>query len=369
MLQWKAGFFATAVVVGVAMQAQAWPVEFQLTQPAQREGGPTTGAIVFGDSPLVGIEFRNEDIEIVQLGDYWIGLSCDEVSDDLRSHLKIEAGQGLIVRDAHEGKAAAKAGLKPHDVLLKADGKPVTEVKELIAAVQAAGEKELTLEIIREGERQTVKVTPEKRPEQWRGTTVRVLPDGTVDPIRGQQWITVRPGTVVTPWHRRHTAVTEHRIRSTNSVPEGVSVTITREGGKPAKITVKRGDDVWNIGEGEVDKLPADLQPHVRRLLEGPGRIQWHVQQFQNQIRETPFGPIQAQPPMYRPTPAKPVYRYVPQEPIYQPVVPRTIYRPVTPQSIVRPPQTRDQQQDKLLRELREELKRISDKLEELHEE
>ncbi len=328
MNQLKTAFLATAVVACVVTQAQAWPVDFQIVEVQKR--GPfvkdkvTDGAIVVQGNPFNGFEFRGDGIEIIELGEYWIGLSCDQLSDALRSHLKVDAGQGLIVRDAHEGKAAAKAGLKPHDVLLQANGMPVSDVKELIAIIQTAGAEEMTLEIIRAGERKTVKVTPEKRPDRWRSTSVRVLPN---NPISRYRWTGFGPGSVLAP---SRPGVVDSPITSLHRMPDGVSVTIVREGGKPAKIGIKRGENEWNIGEDEIGKLPVDLQPHVRRLIRGPGQILWE--------------PYRGRGPVTRVTPLTPVE--------------------LVPETTVKPTPSRDQRRDELLRELRDELRQLSEKLE-----
>jgi hypothetical protein len=46
-----------------------------------------------------------------------------------------------------------------------------------------------------------------------------------------------------------------------------MSVVIRKEGDHPATITVKRGDEKWEVTEKELDKLPADVRPHVERML------------------------------------------------------------------------------------------------------
>ena len=46
-----------------------------------------------------------------------------------------------------------------------------------------------------------------------------------------------------------------------------MSVAITKEGNEPAKITVQRGNDKWEITEKDLDKLPADVRPFVEQML------------------------------------------------------------------------------------------------------
>ena len=49
-------------------------------------------------------------------------------------------------------------------------------------------------------------------------------------------------------------------------LPANTSVTITREGDKPAKIVVKQGEKKWELSEGELAKLPPDLRPLVEQM-------------------------------------------------------------------------------------------------------
>ena len=50
-------------------------------------------------------------------------------------------------------------------------------------------------------------------------------------------------------------------------LPPNMSIGISKEGDQPAKIAVKRGDEKWEVTEKELDKLPADVRPHVERML------------------------------------------------------------------------------------------------------
>src|SRR6185312_4338118 len=60
------------------------------------------------------------------------------------------------------------------------------------------------------------------------------------------------------------------------NLPDGVSVSIQKENDKPARITVKRGDETWNVAGDDPESLkslPADLRPFVEQMLHGGGRL------------------------------------------------------------------------------------------------
>ena len=65
----------------------------------------------------------------------------------------------MLVTEVKAGSAAEKAGLKEHDILLKLEGKPVTDRWQFRADVLTAlGKPEFALEVLRAGKRETVTV-------------------------------------------------------------------------------------------------------------------------------------------------------------------------------------------------------------------
>ena len=46
-----------------------------------------------------------------------------------------------------------------------------------------------------------------------------------------------------------------------------MSITITKTGDKPAEITVKEGDEKWEVSEKDLDKLPEKVRPYVDGML------------------------------------------------------------------------------------------------------
>ena len=85
---------------------------------------------------------------------YWVGLSVEPDA------------QGLVVERVAPGSPAAKAGIKPGDVMVRAGGKPLKKVADLIAAVQKAKETDLALEVLHGGKTQKITVKPAKRPAE-----------------------------------------------------------------------------------------------------------------------------------------------------------------------------------------------------------
>ncbi|GAB4128469.1 S1C family serine protease [Thermopirellula anaerolimosa] len=214
-----------------------------------------------------------EDNAPPKADDYWLGVLCGPVPEVLRAHLELPENTGLLVEDVVKEGPAEKAGVRVHDILLQAGDKSLQSPADLVNEVHAAADKPLTLRILRGGKNMELSVTPEPRPKQDL-TPPPFSPE--VDPQAWEKWfenfrlqpgqppLTFRflhPGTVMPPWR-------------SPKLPEGMVITITKSGDEPTKIVVKQGDKTWEVTENELDKLPADVRPHVERLLSGRGWIE-----------------------------------------------------------------------------------------------
>ena len=66
----------------------------------------------------------------------WLGLHCFPVEPTLRAHVKLPEGQGLVVGSVAADSPAAKAGIEPNDILLKAGDQPLKEVADLVSSIE-----------------------------------------------------------------------------------------------------------------------------------------------------------------------------------------------------------------------------------------
>jgi S1-C subfamily serine protease len=146
---------------GVIAQAQAAEDESQgpVVQIGQADEGTTTPGVEEHDAQ--GVEHA--------VPKYWIGLGVGVISPDhvLRAYVDIPEGQGLLVATVAPDSPAAKAGLKQHDILIRANGTDLHELHDLTDLVSAEGANKgkITLDILRKSGHETVAVTPEDRPE------------------------------------------------------------------------------------------------------------------------------------------------------------------------------------------------------------
>jgi membrane-associated protease RseP (regulator of RpoE activity) len=216
-----------------------------------------------------------------ELPKYWIGLRGGAIGDDdpLRAHIDLPANQGLLVVEVVPDSPAAKAGLKKYDILLRANDAELNEMTQLVDTVIAEGEKkvQITLDIVRRGERETVYVTPEERPASAQlsqegsgvggGGFGGELPEGFPRDLLGQL-----QGRGQMPFNFRNFGPGVIVGGQGINVPNGVSVSVHKDAGQPPRITVKRGDETWEVVGDDaesLEKLPEDLRPFVEQMLHG----------------------------------------------------------------------------------------------------
>ncbi len=96
----------------------------------------------------------------------WLGVGIQEVTVELAAKFGIKETDGVLVNDVFENEPAARAGLKPGDIIAKVDGRRVETPTGLSRAVAglAPGSK-VEVEIIRNGEHRQILVDLGERKE------------------------------------------------------------------------------------------------------------------------------------------------------------------------------------------------------------
>jgi serine protease Do len=89
-----------------------------------------------------------------------IGVGVTTLTKQLSEHFGVAGG--LMINDVRADSPAAKAGLKAGDIIVEADGREIKGEGDLIRAIQETKDGDVNLTIIRDRNRQTVRVTPEE---------------------------------------------------------------------------------------------------------------------------------------------------------------------------------------------------------------
>ena len=90
------------------------------------------------------------------------GLRISAVDESLVTQLGMKEGEGILVVSVLDNTPAQRAGLKKHDIILKVEGKSITDRGEFRRKVRELAGKGFELEIIRQGKHETINVLAEK---------------------------------------------------------------------------------------------------------------------------------------------------------------------------------------------------------------
>ena len=95
----------------------------------------------------------------------WLGVGIQPVTAELGTKFGVNEGEGVLVNEVFENDPAARAGMKPGDIITKLDGKTV-DTPNLLSRLIAGLEPGATthIEVVRDGKRQILSVAlTEKR--------------------------------------------------------------------------------------------------------------------------------------------------------------------------------------------------------------
>ncbi|MFH1655916.1 MAG: Do family serine endopeptidase [Candidatus Omnitrophota bacterium] len=117
----------------------------------------------------------------------WLGVSVQEVTEDLAEYFKLDKKEGVIVGSVFEDSPAEKSGIKSGDIIISFAGKSVTDVRTLLKLVGTTEVgKKVKVAVLRDGKMKTLDIEIGARPEDlskisssaaeeekgWRGLSV-----------------------------------------------------------------------------------------------------------------------------------------------------------------------------------------------------
>lgn len=99
----------------------------------------------------------------------WIGVEPRDITPELAENLSLDRQEGVIIAAVLRNAPADNGGMRPGDILLSVDGKPVTNMSEmfnLIAVLQP--ESKTNIVVLRDGKEVPLEITVGKRPYRKR---------------------------------------------------------------------------------------------------------------------------------------------------------------------------------------------------------
>jgi serine protease Do len=95
-----------------------------------------------------------------------VGVTTTVLTAQLADFFGVSGGRGLLITSTGENSPASRAGLRAGDVITEVNGEKVEDSDDFIRAINRKEEGEVTLTIIRDKSQRTIKVMPERRPNQ-----------------------------------------------------------------------------------------------------------------------------------------------------------------------------------------------------------
>ena len=180
----------------------------------------------------------------------WLGVTVQPVTPDLAKSLKLSESGGALVSSVTEGSPAAKAGLKPGDVIVDFNGERVVRPDRLPTAVAMTPVgREVPLSILRDGKAMRLTVKVGQQTESREASTEPVK-------VPAKLGLTVEP---VTPRLARQMGLRDEH---------GVIVRGVEADSPAAEAGLRAGDVIVEVNRQTV-RTPADMQRQIERHAKG----------------------------------------------------------------------------------------------------
>jgi len=176
----------------------------------------------------------------------WLGVQIQPVTSEVADALGLKQAAGALVTEPQAGSPAAKAGVKPGDVIVAVDGSSIKDSRELVQKVATLSPgSSVRLNVIRDGSQQTINVTLAQMPNQQQAQA------GADQKDTAQS--SPRLGLSLAP------------ARATGAGNQGVVVTGVDPNGPAAERGIQEGDVILNVGGASVS-TPADVQKQLTQV-------------------------------------------------------------------------------------------------------
>jgi len=184
----------------------------------------------------------------------WLGVSIQPLTPELARSFGSKDVKGVLINEVMPDSPAAKAGLKPGDILLEFEGRPMEGPGDLQRAVGFfSPDRSAKLKIWRDQGEKTVEVKVGQAPDERQAQQQPRPGSGRARSMLGLE---VRP---VTPEIAR-----QLNLRTT----DGVIVVRVEDGTPAAEAGVQRGDVVKQLN-GQTVRTMADFERLTRDMKEG----------------------------------------------------------------------------------------------------
>lgn len=176
----------------------------------------------------------------------WLGVSIQELSQELASQFGVTEGKGVLVSDVLDESPAKHAGFERGDVIVEFDGKPAenpTQLRNLVA--QTAVGKKVVVKFVRDKRTKTLEVVIAEQPKNLSQASSE------------ESGETVAPAGVLSDLDVRElTAELANRL-GLSANDKGLVIVRVRAGGAAEEAGVKEGDLILEVNRQPISNLKA----------------------------------------------------------------------------------------------------------------
>jgi hypothetical protein len=204
--------------------------------------------------------------------EYWLGIICHPVKklEKASSNLKV----GLVVDEVVPESPAVKAGIIKGDILIKVADQDLRKVDELVALIATCHDKKITLQIVRDGREQSMRVTLAPRPAviDFSNTKIPLKPAlGNDDGAKRKQLMEAAKLAMARLESTKakedaakpENAPTAEKPHGTKAV-ENPSLAVGKLSDGPAVGSVSHAGKTWRVTPKSADALPEGGREHVQ---------------------------------------------------------------------------------------------------------
>ena len=103
------------------------------------------------------------------MGNTFLGVHCEDISDQLRDYFKVKSDGGVLISEILENSPAETSGLKAGDILISINDKEIWDTFDLTRTVNKhKPEEEIKIKVVRKGRVKKINVTLGERDELFR---------------------------------------------------------------------------------------------------------------------------------------------------------------------------------------------------------
>jgi len=188
----------------------------------------------------------------------WLGVAIQDLSDELADYYGLKDRKGVLVTEVFPGDPADQAGIKPQDIILELDGKPVETTRDLtglVAGLKVGGTNNIV--VFRERKEKTISVHIAKRDDD------KIASRRT--PKESEDELDIRVENI-TP---------EMKSQFNISEVVGVIVSAVKPGGKGAQAGIMVGDIIKEVNHTSVQSVN-DYRDTINQVEAG-GAVQMFI--------------------------------------------------------------------------------------------